>query len=612
MPRKYKSAEVEITSTDKTGTGIESAEKKVGSLTKVAKAYFAEIAAAYAASKGIINFIKDTTQAYIAQEDSVVSLDTALRAAGNYTPTLSSELQNLARQLQGTSTYGDEAILSMAGLLESMGHLSGEGLKQAMPLVLDMATSLKMDLNTAAALVAKTLGSSTNALTRYGFSMKEGMTVSEKMAALQEWVARSFKGSAAAMAETFGGKLKQLHNIFGDIKEIIGKMLLEQGAPFINWLLDFLKNGENIQVIAKIVAGFGAIFTTVFATIVAAIKTTINYYKIWAEAITAVDRMLAVLFNPKLWGKGLIKAAYQDLIDTTKKIGLETWQIWMNTGAKVGKAWGAMFHDVDLTITTTASSVSYLGSVTEATAVKMKDFDAVLSKVDDSIAGIALRQRAATAAVIGLGMRTEELTAAMENQVNVQAVMGQMMYDTGQVLDSQTEKISVLREAFTNLHMTQKELAQYIASEFVDSIISGFDAIMTGSKDLKEALKDMIAGFLQALGKLFFIQFLANLFLRPRKAALALAASVAAYAGAAFVRSLAKGGEFTTNGPELIMVGDNPSGKERVSVMPAESPSYGQRPMQGDVYLDGYRVGKWFERESRAKNILTYQGAIVK
>ena len=36
-------------------------------------------------------------------------------------------------------------------------------------------------------------------------------------------------------------------------------------------------------------------------------------------------------------------------------------------------------------------------------------------------------------------------------------------------------------------------------------------------------------------------------------------------------RKLAKGGEFTTDGPEMILVGDNPGGKEKVTVKPIKS-----------------------------------------
>jgi len=132
-----------------------------------------------------------------------------------------------------------------------------------------------------------------------------------------------------------------------------------------------------------------------------------------------------------------------------------------------------------------------------------------------------------------------------------------------------------INRGFAGLLKTQEELAAYTESAFADSMIMGFDAIMTGSKSLKEGLKDMIASFLEALGKLYFTQFLANIvipFMQGR-ALKFMAASIAAYAGAAIVRSLAQGGEFVTNGPTPIMVGDNPGGRELVQVTPLSSPN---------------------------------------
>jgi hypothetical protein len=38
-------------------------------------------------------------------------------------------------------------------------------------------------------------------------------------------------------------------------------------------------------------------------------------------------------------------------------------------------------------------------------------------------------------------------------------------------------------------------------------------------------------------------------------------------------QKFAKGGDFETSGPQLIMVGDNPGGRERVQVTPLSSPN---------------------------------------
>jgi hypothetical protein len=50
--------------------------------------------------------------------------------------------------------------------------------------------------------------------------------------------------------------------------------------------------------------------------------------------------------------------------------------------------------------------------------------------------------------------------------------------------------------------------------------------------------------------------------------------------------SFARGGSFTTNGPQTIIVGDNPGGRERVNVTPQSSPNYnGPRGGDGNLVL---------------------------
>jgi hypothetical protein len=606
MPRKFSSAEVEITAKDRTKPGIDSAKGGIGRLTQMVKSYGAEIGAAVAVVVGAMRTIKDLTQAYIDQEDAVVGMDNALRATGVYTPQFSSELQNLAGALQGTTKFSDETILSMAGMLQQMGRLTQDGLKKMIPAVLDMATSLKMDLNQAATLVGKSIGSNTNALARYGLELKEGMTQTEKMGALQDWIAGRFRGSAAAMAGTFGGKLTVLKNLFGEVKESIGKMLLEQGAPFINWLIDFLKNGENIQVIGKIIMGLGATFTTVFSVIITAIKTTINYYKIWGEAIIATSKILGVLFDPKKWGSGEIKKAFEDLKMATVAIAEDTWNMWIKQGKMVGDAWAKTFKSVDYTITTTASNMNYLGEEFDTAIGKMKNYSETVLEYKDELVRATVAGDAYYAMLYETDLAANQVATSVTNAADAIAAFS-----------SRTEPMV---EEITAVQTALAYFKDYVVNEFQPDLVNAWESIWTSTGDtfkkIKDAFKGMVADFLIGLAKLYVGQAVALMFLGVwGRAAKLLLASAALYAAAGVVRSLAKGGEFVTQGPELIQVGDNPSGRERVSVTPAESPAYNQQqsggPIGGDVYFDGVKMGKWIAREVRAKNIPIYQGALV-
>lgn len=343
--RKFTAADIEITAKDKTQPGVSSAKKGVGKLTDAVKRYGMEIGAIIAATAGAVRVIKDLTKAFMAQEEAVAGMEAALRATGTYTPELSREVQELASELQKTTVYGDEATLAATGMLQSLGKLSDDGLKQAIPLMQEFATGMKIDMITAASLLGKTLGSSTNALSRYGIMLDATAPASEKIAALTEQIGNAFGGMSEAMGGTFQGRLTRLQNAWGDIKEILGKFLAEQAEPTITWLLDFLTNAENIKTITEIVKVFGAVFGTVFSYIIVFIKTTITYYKLWADALESLFKIIKVVFDPTQWGKGSIKEEVGKLKDITVEAARDVLDDWIAYGKKTGDRWTNLFGE---------------------------------------------------------------------------------------------------------------------------------------------------------------------------------------------------------------------------------------------------------------------------
>ena len=345
MGRKFTAADIEITAKDKTKPGVDSAKSGVGKLTDTLKRYGAEIGAVVAACAGAIKVAKDLTGAYMVQEQAIAGLEAALRATGTYTPELSRELQELAGELQKTTVYGDETTLAATKMLQSLAKLSDDGLKQAIPLVQDLAAGMDIDLQTAASLVGKTLGSTTNALSRYGITLDAMAPPSEKLAELTEQIGSAFGGMAEAMGDTFQGRLTRIQNAWGDIKEILGKFLMEQAEPVMTWLLDFLTNAENIKTITEIVKVFGAIFGTVFGYIIVFIKTTITYYKLWADALNSLFKIIKVVFDPSQWGKGTIKDELGKLKDITVEAAKDVLDDWLAYGKKTADRWKNLFGE---------------------------------------------------------------------------------------------------------------------------------------------------------------------------------------------------------------------------------------------------------------------------
>jgi len=607
MP-KFTQADIEIAAKDRTQQGIASAKKGIGGLTRMIRSYGAEIGAVVGAVYGAIRITKNFTDAFIKQEEAVTRLNTSLETTGVFTPELSEEIQDLASELQGMTMYGDEATLQATSLLQSLGKLSGEGLKQAIPLVQDLATGMDMDLNTAASLVGKTLGSTTNALSRYGIMLDSTASPSEKLAELSRQIEKSFGGISEAMGNTFQGRVTKVKNAFGDLKEVIGGILAENAKPFMDWLLDFLQNSKNIEIIARIVRGLGATFGTVFGFLIETIKSIIGYYKIWINASRQLGNILETIFNPKKWGTGELKKEMRDLKDFTVQTAIDVAKGWEEYALKTYDKWKRVFGDEVMPEIQTFTNNYQLemGKINEATD------DAKDNTIEWMWDFEALREGHIEAVRSMIEIQTRHNEAIAQGSTNLEAY---------------SQSLGLLSEQMVNHGTVQEKLNQYqkeqnalqqkasqIASQFVTP---AFAELESAVKNVGEAFKNFIttaiANLLRALGeKLSIMATLYAISLQFGKAAAAAAGAAAAFVAAGAIKSLAQGGEFVTNGPELMLVGDNPSGRERVRVEPLDrGGGMNEMPLIANIYLGTKKIHTEITKAIRNKEIPIYRGALV-
>ena len=192
-------------------------------------------AAAYFGTRALINGIKGSIDAYAAQELAEKKLQAAL---GKTSPALLAQ----ARALQQVSMFGDEVVMEAQAMIAAFVK-DEEAVAAATKATLDLAAAKGFDLVTAADLVSKTLGSSTNALTRYGIEVKGAVGSTERLTSLTENIAEVFGGQATQQAQTLTGQLAQMNNAMGDTAEDLGELL----APALSGVAGFLKTAaENV------------------------------------------------------------------------------------------------------------------------------------------------------------------------------------------------------------------------------------------------------------------------------------------------------------------------------------------------------------------------------
>ena len=187
-----------------------------GAISKMGKAV-GIASAAYFGARGLISGFSSAINLAGIQEQAEKKLEVALGKT-------SKALLDHASSLQKMTTFGDEAIIGVQASLAAFIK-DEEQIKKATEATLDMAVAMGMDLKAAGDLVAKTLGSSTNAMSRYGIEVKGAVGSTERLESLTNNVATLFGGQASAQAETMTGALEQMKNALGDVAENIGESL---------------------------------------------------------------------------------------------------------------------------------------------------------------------------------------------------------------------------------------------------------------------------------------------------------------------------------------------------------------------------------------------------
>jgi len=217
--------------------GAKKAEKGLGKVNNSMKSMAKTAVAAGAAffgARAIISGLSAVIRLAGEQEQAEKKLEVALGRT-------SQALLNQATALQKVTTFGDEAIIGVQASLAAFLD-SEDAIKKATEATLDISVAMGMDLKAAGDLVAKTLGSSTNAMSRYGIQVEGAVGSTERLESLTGNVAKLFGGQAKAQAETMAGAMQQASNAMGDAGEQIGSLLAPAVTNIAEWFGEAAKS----------------------------------------------------------------------------------------------------------------------------------------------------------------------------------------------------------------------------------------------------------------------------------------------------------------------------------------------------------------------------------
>ena len=225
--------------TEKGGKKVENQTKKVTGSLKGLAIQAAKAGGAFFAAQGLLRGISSSIELFGIQEQAEKRLEVALGRT-------SQALLDQAKALQVATKFGDEAVISVQASIAAFID-NEDQIKAATAATLDFAEATGMDLKGAGDLIAKTLGSSTNAMSRYGLEVTGTVGSTERLLSLTNAVASKFGGQAAAAAGTAAGKIEQMKNAVGDAAEAFGGLLVPIVVPLASGL-KFLAEGAQAVI----------------------------------------------------------------------------------------------------------------------------------------------------------------------------------------------------------------------------------------------------------------------------------------------------------------------------------------------------------------------------
>lgn len=218
--------------------------------------------AATAAVAGTIATVKSLTEATMAQERAEQRLQQLMSNVPGTTQEQIEAIKALAREQQKLTTIGDEVAISGASQLATF-QLQADSIAKLMPAMNDLAVAAygvnvsQEQMINIANLMGKAMMGQVGALTRYGVSLTETQAEllktgdeQQRVAVLNEVLAQNFGGLAQSMAQTTEGSIVQMKNAWGDMKEVLGGMLLPVLEKLAKWITDHMPQIQAVFMIA--------------------------------------------------------------------------------------------------------------------------------------------------------------------------------------------------------------------------------------------------------------------------------------------------------------------------------------------------------------------------
>tara|TARA_R110000764_G_scaffold46366_1_gene104047 strand:+ start:1485 stop:3248 length:1764 start_codon:yes stop_codon:yes gene_type:complete len=444
----------------------------------------------------------------------------------------SNALLAFASQQQRVTAFGDEETITAMSLVGAYTD-NEKAISRLTKVSMDLATAKGMDLKSAVDLVSKSVFSSTNALSRYGVTIEGSAGSVQRLESATSALTNLYGGQAEANAQTFLGTVDQLGNSLGDAGENIGFVFIPALTVASRGLITFADNLDTARIKSYITA-------------LGLVTAGYALYTLWAKrSAIATFKFSKAL---KMSGIGLV------IIGTMKAVDMlnESFGFFTNEAKEAAKELkkleGAMGDlNAEGVNTLELNQKLAMSEFKKGESYRLNaDVFAEQRLLDEERRLTLEKYNITNDQFINGQVKNKEAVIAMNDiEVRAIALSERKRIVQAKSISSAVGALGSLNKAMKGSAVISKRLAQTQAT--IDTYAAASLALRTGTPPWNFiAMGTVIA------------------------AGLANVATIEA-------QQFAKGGDFVTNKPELIMVGE--AGREHVQITPIDRPE--ERAMNG-------------------------------
>ena len=560
---------------------------------------------------------------HMKQETAEKALSAALASTGNSALLTSKQIREYAAELEDLTGIGDELILSSSALLVTFTKIRGDVFLDAQEAIVNIASAMNQGtvsaetLKTATIQVGKALNDPIKgmaALNRVGIQFTdaqkdqvEALIDSGDVMGAQKIILGELETQFGNMAKllrfTTQGRIQAMNSAWGTLGEKLAKSLvpaMDKTTEALTKLAKAMDSESVMRWTVSVLAGATSLLAFTRTVIIAGKSVTV---------FTAMSQALLTIFSPGKFIKGIkaggaaIAAFGKKLLDIITPMAAATGvTVLTNEIIKATGAFEGFNEEIDESLDEIEKIQANILKLSNGFKGLESDEDAATKSLASLTKQVILAQAAydgesaAQIYAIEQGRKLTDLEKeqieALENVNRLTAgkkaaleTLNQTYTEGMQMLKASLDAESQILEERMNqdVERIKKTNAYKLAAK------RGNDAAMDALEN--KARKKTLAARKRAFKEKQTVaasEILINTGVAIFKAwkdygwpwALPITLMLGGLAAAQVGQILgeegpkfAKGGDFVTSGPQMIMVGDNPGGRERVQVTPLSSPN---------------------------------------